>query len=190
MHWVFIFCVSCVKGSRRVKNCGTKLIWNSNGSCRDGKGMLDRLDWGCRKADAVPFTTLTCAVQADDSADRDPALSPATRQVSVITPRSPRGDANPPSAQALFPSLSSGAPQHRRRPRASAGSPGCAGFASPPVTHTTADLTHRGITETGGWETQFYSHLEDFGFFFTNLLFKPSRNIHKAHTIQIVYYYF
>lgn len=49
--------------------------------------------------------------------------------------------------------------------------------------------TKRHYRNWGLGNAEFYSHLEDFGVFF-NLLFKLSRNIHKAYTLQIIYYYF
>ena len=106
----------------------------------------------------VFFTTLTCGVQVDHSVDHEPALICGTHQV-CCHPRFSKERCKPSVCLGSSPSLSLGAPQHWEHqfcqracfwgvPQAGslAGSPHHAGFVSPPLAHTGADLNCRGIT--------------------------------------------
>lgn len=166
-----------------------------------------RQTWCCLPHRLVLFTALTCAVQVDHDAGHEPALSCGTRQVSVINPHSTRGDENPPFAQALPPAClwvpysteNTPAPlpvcmlQRCAASREFGRQPQSRGFPVPsshPHWSRPEPPGHYGShPETKGRGTQSFIHVwRSFGFF--NLLFKHSRNIRKAHTLQIIYYYF
>ena len=126
---------------------------------------------------------------------------------SVVTPRSPWGDANPPFAQALPPAClrvlysteNTPAPlpacvlQRRAASREFGRQPWSRGFRVPsshPHRSRPEPPGHYGShPETKGRETWRFIHVwRSLGFF--NVVFKHSMNIHKAHTLQIIYYYF
>lgn len=126
---------------------------------------------------------------------------------SVVTSRSPQGNANPPFAQVLSPAClrvpysSENIPtplpvcmlQRCAASREFGRWPPTRGFripsSHPHQTRPEPLGLYSSQPETKGRETWSSIHVwRSLGFF--SLLFKHSMNIHKAHTLQIICYYF